>query len=95
MDRIIAREGGPYIDIIVGSHTHTFLYTGTPPGLDIPADVYPVVEKQADGRKVYIVQASSFTKYVGEFLVWFDADGNVVQSEGNPIYLSQDVVPGL
>uniref|UniRef100_A0A336MEE1 apyrase n=1 Tax=Culicoides sonorensis TaxID=179676 RepID=A0A336MEE1_CULSO len=93
VDRKIAKEGGPFIDIIVGSHSHTFLYTGPPPGEDIPADEYPVIEEQPDGRKVYIVQASAFTKYVGELTTWFDRDGNIVRTEGNPIYLSNDIIP--
>uniref|UniRef100_A0A336KUY8 apyrase n=1 Tax=Culicoides sonorensis TaxID=179676 RepID=A0A336KUY8_CULSO len=93
MDRKIAKEGGPLIDVIVGGHSHTFLYTGPPPGEDIPVDVYPVVEEQPDGRKVYIVQASAFTKYVGELTAWFDQAGNIVRTEGNPIYLSNDIIP--
>lgn len=27
-DRVIAAEGGPNIDVIVGGHSHTFLYSG-------------------------------------------------------------------
>lgn len=93
-DRVIAREAGPYIDVIVGGHSHTFLYNGTSPGPDIPADSYPVIEFQDDGRAVYIVQASAFAKYVGDLTVWFDAEGNVENVSGNPIYLSNDVVQG-
>lgn len=95
MDRKIAKEAGPYIDVIVGGHSHTFLYTGENlPGEDKPADTYPVIEEQEDGRKVYIVQASAYTKYVGELTVWFDDKGDVQKTEGNPTYLSSDIVPG-
>lgn len=94
IDKEIAQKAGPYIDVIVGGHSHTFLYNGTSPGLDEPADTYPVIETQDDGRSVYIVQAASFTKYVGDFMVWFDKNGDVVDYSGNPIYLSSDVEQG-
>lgn len=95
VDQKIAKEAGPYIDIIVGGHTHTFLYNGSPPSEDIPEDAYPAIVKQEDGRNVYIVQASAFSKYVGDLTLWFDADGNILKTEGNPIYLSNDVIPGI
>lgn len=94
VDRKIAKDGGPYIDLIVGGHTHTFLYNGEPPSPDVPEDAYPAVEVQEDGRKIYIVQASAFSKYVGDLTVWFDAAGVIQKTEGNPIYLSNDVIPG-
>lgn len=52
-DYIIAKNGGPDIDVIVGAHTHSFLYTGSnPPGPDHPVDTYPAVITQEGGRKV-------------------------------------------
>lgn len=52
-DYEIARNGGSYIDVIVGGHSHSFLYTGShPPGPDKREDEYPVVITQSDGRKV-------------------------------------------
>lgn len=52
-DYEMAANGGPYIDVIVGAHTHSFLYTGShPPGPDTPVDEYPIVITQSDGRKV-------------------------------------------
>lgn len=37
VDEQIAYNAGPYVDIIVGGHSHTFLYTGNnPPGPDRP-----------------------------------------------------------
>lgn len=53
VDYAIAADGGPHIDVIVGGHTHSFLFTGThPPGPDTPVDEYPVVTTQSDGHKV-------------------------------------------
>lgn len=54
VDYIIARNAGPDIDVIVGGHSHTFMYTGEHPGPDYPQDVYPAVVTNADGHTVII-----------------------------------------
>jgi 5'-nucleotidase len=93
-DREIARLAGPNIDIIVGGHSHSFLFSGENlPSLDKPADNYPVVETQPDGHRVLIVQASAYTKYVGEITLYFDDEGIVQHWEGEPIFLGPEVVP--
>lgn len=91
-DREIAKFGGT-IDIIVGGHSHSFLFSGeNPPGPDIPVDSYPTIEKQENGREVLIVQASAYTKYLGDITLYFDANGIVQNYEGTPIFLNHDVV---
>lgn len=88
VDHRIAAEAGRYIDIIVGSHTHTFLYTGSnPPGPDTPLGPYPIVVPQKCNHNVLIVQASSYSKYLGNLTVYFDKSGNIRKWEGNPIFL--------
>lgn len=84
----------PELDIIVGGHSHTFLYTGTPPSNDIPVDKYPVVITHKDGSKTLVVQAFCFGKYLGKLDVEFDNEGNVAQFSGNPILLSQNIPEG-
>lgn len=92
-DRDIARFGGPDIDIIVGGHSHSFLFSGENlPSLDRPADNYPASVTQESGHKVLIVQASAYTKYVGEITLYFDDEGIVQHYEGEPHFLSTDVV---
>ncbi|KAG5670064.1 hypothetical protein PVAND_000350 [Polypedilum vanderplanki] len=62
VDHEIAKHGGD-IDIIVGGHSHSFLYSGTPSiGPDTPVSDYPTIEEQENGRKVLIVQASAYNK---------------------------------
>ncbi|XP_051168986.1 apyrase-like [Leptopilina boulardi] len=90
IDRIIAAKC-PNIDIIVGGHSHTFLYTGPEPYIDIPEDEYPVHVKQNSGRSVLIVQASAFTRYIGNLTVWFDSNNEIVDWEGNPILLDHSI----
>lgn len=95
-DREIAVETGDFVDVIVGGHSHDFLYTSmdkTSPGPDEPVGPYPIVVTPRSGndRKVLIVQASSFTKYVGDLTVYFNAAGHVKYYDGNPIFLGADV----
>lgn len=94
VDEYIAENVGPHIDVIVGGHSHTYLYKGDdPPGVDVPFKEYPVIVEQRSGHQVYIVQASAYAKYVGEFIVYFDETGTVVRHEGNPVFLGPDVIP--
>ncbi|EZA61540.1 apyrase isoform X2 [Ooceraea biroi] len=91
VDRIMAAKC-PLIDVIVGGHSHTFLYTGPPPFIDTPADEYPVVVTQDEtNRTVLIVQAAAYTKYLGNLTVWFDEQGEVVDWDGNPILLDYSI----
>lgn len=96
VDQIIAHNAGSVVDVIVGGHSHSFLYTGSPlPGPDKPQGDYPtVVVHESSGHKVLIVQAGSYAKYVGNLIVYFDKQGNVVKYGGSPKYMSSDVLPG-
>jgi 5'-nucleotidase len=94
-DREIAKHAGSDISIIVGGHSHTFLYTGdNPPGHDIPVDTYPITVTQADGHQVLIVHASCFSKYLGDITVYFDEENKAIKWTGNPIYLDSTVPKG-
>lgn len=77
------------IDVIVGGHSHTLLSNTDPQALG----PYPTLVKGPSGRDVPIVQAKSYSKYLGELKVTFDDDGNVTKSEGAPILLDSSVVP--
>lgn len=94
VDFEIARKAGPKVDVVVGSHTHTFMYTGKPPGADAPEYDYPEVVKQDNGHKVLIVQASAFAKYVGDLTVYFDESGEPTRWIGQPVFLGSEIKPG-
>lgn len=89
-DKKIAREVED-IDLVIGGHTNTFLYRGKQPDLEVPEGFYPTEIVQKNGRKVYVVQAYAYTKYLGNFSVSFDADGEVSHIEGNPILVNSDI----
>ncbi|XP_033150279.1 apyrase [Drosophila busckii] len=92
VDKLIAQNAGDAIDVIVGAHSHTFLYTGTNlPGPDKPRGEYPTQITHSSGHRVLIVQASAYAKYVGNLTVYFDEQGDVVDFAGAPIYMDHDV----
>uniref|UniRef100_A0A182K4F9 Apyrase n=1 Tax=Anopheles christyi TaxID=43041 RepID=A0A182K4F9_9DIPT len=91
IDRIIAREL-PDVDVVVGGHSHTFLYNGTTDEFpDEPEDTYPVVVDHPEGRRTLIVQAASYAKYVGRITLYFDEEGNIRSWDGNPEFLDNSV----
>ena len=46
-----------------------------------------------DGYKVPVVQAASYSKYLGEIKIVFDDNGVVKEATGDPIYLDKSVKP--
>ncbi|XP_034235169.1 snake venom 5'-nucleotidase-like isoform X2 [Thrips palmi] len=89
-DQEIAKQV-PDIDVVVGGHSHSFLYTGTPPDNDVPVGLYPTWITQDSGRRVPVVQAYAFTKYMGKLKLKFDAEGELQDLQGGPILLNKDV----
>ncbi|RVE45432.1 hypothetical protein evm_009867 [Chilo suppressalis] len=79
------------IDLVIGGHTNTFLWNGTSPDSEKPEGPYPMIVKQASGRKVPAVQAYAYTKYLGKLHLVFDSDGELISYDGNPIILDKDV----
>ena len=65
VDKAIASKC-PDIDVVVGGHSHTFLYSGPQPNVEEPEGEYPtVVTNTVNGNKVPVVQAFAFSKYLG------------------------------
>lgn len=98
MDYRIAKETAEYVDVIVGGHSHTFMYSiedgKTAPGPDHVKDKYPAVIETKDGHRVLIVQASARMKYVGDLIVHFDKDGRIAKWQGAPIFLDSNITQG-
>lgn len=64
-DKDIAKNC-PLVDIVIGGHSNTFLYTGEQPDAEKIDGPYPTVIEQPSGKQVPVVQAYAFTKYLGE-----------------------------
>lgn len=54
------------VDIVVGGHSNTFLFTGPPPHDEKPEGNYPTVVTRSNGQQVPVVQAYAFSKYLGK-----------------------------
>ncbi|XP_057320781.1 protein 5NUC-like [Microplitis mediator] len=79
------------VDLVIGGHTNTFLYSGRKPDLEVPEGLYPTEVIQKNGRKVYVVQAYAYTKYLGNLSITFDAAGEIRSILGNPILVTSDI----
>merc|ERR1712215_610109 len=68
------------LDIVVGGHSHSFLYTGTPSKYMIEnvEGEFPTYIKQASGRVVPVVQVYKYSKYLGNLKLNFDANGELM-----------------
>lgn len=66
VDQQIAREC-PEVDVVVGGHSNTFLFSGPQPDAEKIDGPYPtVIVQKESGKKVPVVQAFAYTKYLGE-----------------------------
>ena len=50
---------------------------------------------QPSGKKVPVVQAYAFSKYLGMLSVTFDDNGEVLEWDGNPILLDGSIPQGI
>lgn len=69
----------PGVDVVVGGHTNTLL-SNTVEGAEGP---YPTMVDNPDGYQVPVVQAASYSKYLGELKVVFDDNGVVKEATGD------------
>lgn len=90
VDKKIAKEVED-IDLVIGGHTNTFLYRGKQPDIEHPEGFYPTEIIQNNGKRVYVVQAYAYTKYLGNFSVTFDSNGEITHIEGNPILVDHNI----
>ncbi|XP_023014357.2 apyrase [Leptinotarsa decemlineata] len=91
IDKKIAANASEKISLIVGGHSHTFLFTGDdPPGPDIVGGPYPTVVKSKYGHTVLVTQASALCKYLGNITIFFYENGEVIDYSGQPIFLSSN-----
>ena len=85
----------PHIDIVVGAHSHYFLFTESensknPSNNDIKGP-YPTVVRNIAGHDALVVQAFAFTKYLGHIRVEFDEAGAVSRWAGLPVLLDNSI----
>ncbi|MBF9031057.1 multifunctional 2',3'-cyclic-nucleotide 2'-phosphodiesterase/5'-nucleotidase/3'-nucleotidase [Rhodobacterales bacterium HKCCE3408] len=76
------------LDAIIGGHSNTLL--GQMEGAMGP---YPTMVANPDGVMVPVVQAYAYSKYVGELVLNFDDEGNLVEAGGTPVLLDAAFAP--
>lgn len=79
----------PDVDIVVGGHSHSLL-SNTDPKAEGP---YPTMVDNPGGYKVPVVQAASYSKYLGDLVVNFDDSGVVKDAKGDPILIDSAFTP--
>lgn len=79
----------PDVDVVVGGHSHSLL-SNTDEKAEGP---YPTMVDNPGGYKVPVVQAASYTKYLGDLVVTFDDKGVVKGAKGDPILVDSSVKP--
>ena len=80
-------ENIPELDLVVGGHSHTFLYTDTagagPPSVEAAEGEYPTyvtntVRGAGQEKVIPVVQAFCYTKYLGHLQLSFDNHGELL-----------------
>ncbi len=79
----------PDVDVVVGGHSHSLL-SNTDPKAEGP---YPTMVDNPGGYKVPVVQAASYSKYLGDLVVTFDDNGVVKEAKGDPILIDASFTP--
>jgi len=79
----------PDVDVVVGGHSHTLL-SNTDEKAGGP---YPTMVDNPGGYKVPVVQAGSYSKYLGNLTVVFDDNGVVKSASGDPILIDSSFKP--
>ncbi|XP_045774953.1 uncharacterized protein LOC123873896 [Maniola jurtina] len=81
------------IDLVIGGHSNTFLLNSnsTDEIPEYPTGPYPTLVQQKSGRKVPVVQAYAYTKYLGKLHLVFNDEGEIIRYDGYPILLNNDV----
>ncbi|OCP15126.1 bifunctional metallophosphatase/5'-nucleotidase [Ensifer sp. LC163] len=79
----------PDVDVVVGGHSHSLL-SNTDEKAEGP---YPTMVDNPGGYKVPVVQAGSYTKYLGDLVVTFDDKGVVKAAKGDPILVDSSIKP--
>ncbi|XP_040581486.1 apyrase isoform X2 [Lepeophtheirus salmonis] len=83
------------IDLVVGGHSHSFLYTTMNgvklPSREKPRGDYPTIVSQSSGKKVPVVQAYAYTKYLGYLKINISDENEITSWRGHPILLNKSI----
>ena len=72
-----------------------FLSLAASPSIETASENYPLIITQKSGKKVPIVHAYAYTKYLGRIFLEFDDNGEVISADGNLILLNSPIPKGI
>ncbi|OLY82002.1 5'-nucleotidase [Smittium mucronatum] len=102
-DKKLAESINPGVSVIVGGHSHSFLYSGKDKSVigqnKIMGDYPTIVKNNNSANKTsapwstFIVQAKCWGEYVGHLDVVFDKNGRVIDNlvKGSPIRITSKI----
>lgn len=94
VDEEIAKNSNR-VDIIIGSNSDNSIPIGNEKiNPFTPNGKYSTVVSHTSGHRVLIVQAGKYGLYVGQLMVKFDNDGEIIEFEGAPIYMNKTLPQG-
>ena len=79
---------------MVGGHSNTFLYTGTPPSNEMPEGLYPFIVRNKKGQDVPVVSAYKYSKYLGYLKLQVKDNKLIPMDESNPILMDNTYKQG-
>ncbi|WP_375599910.1 bifunctional metallophosphatase/5'-nucleotidase [Devosia sp. Naph2] len=79
----------PNVDVVVGGHSHSLLSNTD----EKAVGPYPTMVNGPGGNEVPVVTAGAYAKYLGDLVVTWDDEGNVISAEGAPIIMDASVTP--
>merc|ERR1711892_1373208 len=87
----------PELDLVVGGHSHTFLYTdngGGLPSIEKPRGEYPTYVLNIEtGKIIPVVQVYCYTKYLGHLQLKFDGNGELLEPvNGNGVSYAEPIL---
>ncbi|XP_023937284.1 uncharacterized protein LOC112045364 [Bicyclus anynana] len=79
------------LNLVIGGHSNTFLWNGSSPDSEKSLGPYPTYVTQPSGKKVPVVQAYAYTKYLGKLHMVFNKDSDLLSADGIPILLDNTI----
>lgn len=71
-----------------------YFFSENSPGPATPQGPYPTEVTSKNNHTILVVQASAFSRYVGNITIYLDENGEMANYSGGPIFLSASVPQG-
>lgn len=79
------------VDLVISGHKNTFFWNGKTTNADLPHTAEPRFITQKSGKQVLILESYSYDTYLGNILVKFNDNGDIVNYNAKPILLDDSI----